>query len=187
MTRPGLGELQRPPQGPGAKPASHSGGGGLGSRGQHCGSGCNVAPGPPSSRPVPSSGIIGPSPGTVGTLGAWRGWGKTPELPRLRGQALANRTDLRWKRRVGQGSAKRVKGQPEAALEIDVRGSRRPFQERYLMSSSTLQGLKARALGYSSLFSHITAGRRSGEGWRAGAGAQGARLGLTCWSSKAPV
>lgn len=45
-----------PPPGPGAKPASHSGGGGLGSRGQHCGSGCNVEPGPPSSRPVLSSG-----------------------------------------------------------------------------------------------------------------------------------
>lgn len=63
-------------------------------------------------------GIIGPSPGTVGTLGAWRGWGKTPELPRLQGQVLENRTDLSWKRRVGQGGAKRVKGQPEAALEM---------------------------------------------------------------------
>lgn len=62
-----------------------------------------------------------------------------------------------------------------------------PFKSGYHRSSSAPPGPKARGLGYSPLSSHIHAGRRGGEGWRAGGGAPGTRLGATCWSSKAPA
>lgn len=48
-----------------------AGGGALGSRGQHCGSGCSMERDLPPPAQPPTRGITGPSPGTVVTLRAW--------------------------------------------------------------------------------------------------------------------